>query len=963
MARPLQPKTEMLINNVWTDVTSDVFARAGEESAISVQHGMSDQQGNVSPDSSTFSLQNTTGAYSNRYPLSANYGKIPRNTQVRHSVPTAAGDMDLYSLHAEPNLSGQVTTADKATLDVTGDIDIRIEAAPAYGWRPQYPVTLAGKYDVALNSRSWSLVLAVSGQLQFFTSQSGTALGTTYTSVAVPQASTRLAVRVTLDVDLGGTQKVCTFYTSDSITGTWTILGSALTTAGTTSIFSSTSALEVGSSNSGGAAFGGVTAWVGKIYGFEMYNGIAGTKVADYKPNRTGNVVGSSGWADTCATPNTWSVVTKTRVTSDRVRFVGEMTNLPLTWDKTKRDIELSVQAYGVLRRLTRGGQPLHSPVYRYLNSQLNTNMYFPVEDGANTIRPQPAIGAAGTSSSVSNITLSGTTPTGFPGSSGAVTLNAAQSYVQCSAPGRSTTGTQSALVYFKTPTNVIGLEQPLFTISGQNFSVQIMIGPTTYAFLINNALGGLINYYSISFAAEAAPTGWVAMQVRMTQSSATQGLFETIWHGVGSKTFYTHNPGGTTESLGGSFPVTRFNVIRFEALNSTAFVGAQGAHFLCTQDTWMINTISVADAANAFLAETAAARMRRVAAEENTNVEVYGEQAGFLTSASMGYQKTGTLLDILADCYKTDGGVMGEARDRLGLVYYCAAFFGAHQGLVLSESSFHLSDVISLPDDDRYLINDYTAARDGGATGRATASDVTYGPNNVLDPPSGVGRVPGGDTFNLATDEQAARVAQFQLFWRTWDEPRIPNLKVGLHRSAMTTNTALTRDVLAAYLGSPVQLTGLLNIASFDALNMSILGYSETFDGFLWSITFNTVPQGPYSAGRVELETADGRAPRAGTQPGVGSVLNASITSTATTFVVNMVGSAASWIVGSSAPDFPIFVMMDGELMSVGQIGARAANLQTFSSVTRSVNGVVKAQTAGAAVSVRDSVYIGMSS
>lgn len=961
MARTLPSKTEMFISGAWTDVTSDVFGRAGEEGAISIQHGMTDLQGTASPDSSTFTLDNRTGAYSNRYPLSTNYGKIPRNTQVRHSVPGAAGDMDLHSLHVEPNGSGQVVTADKATLDITGDIDIRIEATPAYGWRPQYPQILAGKYDVALNSRSWALGVAVGGQLQFFTSQTGTGLGTVYTSAVIPQASTRLAVRVTLDVDLGGTQKVCTFYTSDSITGTYTVLGSASTTAGTTSLFASTAPLEVGSANSGTAPFGGVTAWVGKIHGFEMRSGIAGTLVADYKPNRSGNVVGSAGWADTCATPNTWTVISKARVTSDRLRFVGEMTNLPLTWDKTKRDVELSVQAYGSLRRLSRGGQPLQSPIFRYLNSQLSTNLYFPMEDGANTIRPQPAIGMAGTSSSVSNITLSGSTPTGFPGSAGAVTLNAAQSYVQVSAPGRSTTGTQSAVVYFKNPTNVIGVDQTLFTISGQNFNVEIQVGAAGYTFRINNSLGGLINSYTTAFGTEAPPTGWVAMQIRFTTSSATQALFETIWHGIGSSTFYTHNPGGTTETMGASFPVTRFNVIRYEALNSTAFVGSQGAHFLCTQDTWMINTISLAQASNAFLAETAATRMRRLAAQENVNIDVWGEQTALLASASMGYQKPGTLLDVLADCYKTDGGVFGEARDRLGFVYYCASFFGNHQGLVLSESSFHLADVISVPDDDRYLINDFTATRDGGGIGRTIASDVTYGPNNTIDPPNGVGRVPGGDTFSLATDEQAGRISQFQVFWRTWDEPRIPNLKIGMHRTPITGNAALTRDILGAYLGSPVQLTGMLSIASFESLNMTVLGYTETFDGYLWSITLNTIPQGPYSVGRAEIEGPDGRAPRADTALGA-SQLNASINSTANTFVVNVTGSPSSWIVGSSAPDFPIFVMMAGELMSVGQIAARAANLQTFSSVTRSLNGVVKAQTVGANVSVRDAVYIGMS-
>src|SRR3546814_8634229 len=61
-----------------------------------------------------------------------------------------------------------------------------------------------------------------------------------------PDAGGRLAVRATLDVNDGAGNNVVTFYTAPAIDGPWEQLGNPVTTAGTTSIFNSTSSLKVG---------------------------------------------------------------------------------------------------------------------------------------------------------------------------------------------------------------------------------------------------------------------------------------------------------------------------------------------------------------------------------------------------------------------------------------------------------------------------------------------------------------------------------------------------------------------------------------------------------------------------------------------------------------------------------------------------------------------------------------------
>jgi hypothetical protein len=64
---------------VWLDITDDVYQR----DSIQISRGRSDEQSQAGPQRMTFTLDNRTGRYSPRNPLSDLYGKIRRNTPVR----------------------------------------------------------------------------------------------------------------------------------------------------------------------------------------------------------------------------------------------------------------------------------------------------------------------------------------------------------------------------------------------------------------------------------------------------------------------------------------------------------------------------------------------------------------------------------------------------------------------------------------------------------------------------------------------------------------------------------------------------------------------------------------------------------------------------------------------------------------------------------------------------------------
>lgn len=172
------------------------------------------------------------------------------------------------------------STPDTAVLDITGDLDVRVDASLAWdeGSGFQYLLT---KYTTTGNQRGYALRLNTGTfALQLAWSPDGTAVqSATATEELEPDPDTnRLAVRATLDVDNGASGHTVTFYTAASMEGPWTQLGDSVVGVGTTSIFSNTADLWVNGIN------GGTSSPVdnpGTVYAAEVRSGIGGTAVAD----------------------------------------------------------------------------------------------------------------------------------------------------------------------------------------------------------------------------------------------------------------------------------------------------------------------------------------------------------------------------------------------------------------------------------------------------------------------------------------------------------------------------------------------------------------------------------------------------------------------------------------------------------------------------------------------------------
>ena len=182
-------------------------------------------------------------------------------------------DGDAYASF-DGNTGNYIATQDSSALSITGDIDIRAKVL----FEPGENGTVVSKwYTTGSNSYFMYYGLAADGTsatIQFYWSADGSTTLNNASSVFTIPADTEIWIRTTLDVDNGGGGYTTAYYYSTDGTN-YTSISSVVTSAGTTSIYDSTTEVEIG-----GRAYGTGTMFEGKVYEIEIRDGIAGEVVA-----------------------------------------------------------------------------------------------------------------------------------------------------------------------------------------------------------------------------------------------------------------------------------------------------------------------------------------------------------------------------------------------------------------------------------------------------------------------------------------------------------------------------------------------------------------------------------------------------------------------------------------------------------------------------------------------------------
>jgi hypothetical protein len=196
-------------------------------------------------------------------------------SRVVEEAPATVTALDL------PGTAGNyASTPDSVANSVTGDIDIRLKLAMD-DWTPGAGVivSLVGKYGTSGN-RSYHFWFNANVLTFTWTTFGSTAINRSCTvNPSVPFAGgTTHWLRVTLDVNNDASGHSVKFFSSEDGTA-WTQLGSTVTTAGTTSIFNSDIALEVGGTS------GGQNPLPAVVHYAEIRNGIDGAVVNKFDPS------------------------------------------------------------------------------------------------------------------------------------------------------------------------------------------------------------------------------------------------------------------------------------------------------------------------------------------------------------------------------------------------------------------------------------------------------------------------------------------------------------------------------------------------------------------------------------------------------------------------------------------------------------------------------------------------------
>lgn len=869
-------QVELMVGSTWTDLTAagDVYVEDG----ITITRGRTAEGGDVDPGTCRLTLNNTGGKYSPRKPTSPYYGLIGRNTPLRVSVRAGA-----QALLLPGAVGDHASTPDATALDILGDIDVRVDAALS-NWVGHADLSgtteIIGKYSATNGLKSWILTTREERIYFEWSADGSTVIGATSTMPIAVGAAQRLAIRVTLDVNNGLGGWTATFYTAPSGTsGPWTQLGDPVTGTGVTSIFNSTTAVQVGD-----ASTVGFSRATGVCYAAEIRNGIGGTVVA--APNFAGQAIGTTSFTDSAG--RTWTMNGGTAISNKRIRFVGEVSEWPPRWHSSGGDQRVTIQASGILRRLNQGSAPLDSTLRRRIPST-GPLAYWPLEE------QQDATQAYSPIAGVRPLRVSGVDWASDDSLAGSSALPAVRAG-----------GVLSGLVPAPpAPTGTIYME----------FIYRIDTAPATERTVLRMGTNGTVNLFTFLYQAG---------QVRILAEDADGNTVFSFPGGVGTdvygawtrQIFFLQQNGSNVDwslrfvpigGSGGQFTGSYAGTVGRQTSVSSPpgwhadLAGMRLGH-ISSYSAVSLTAYNSAD--TGFLGETAGNRFLRLCVEEGVPYAVYGTKG---QQTALGPQRPASLLDTLGAAATADGGTLYEARDQAALRYRDRiGQYNQAPTLALTYGQPGFGPPFEPIDDDRFVRNDRTVQRDGGSSARAT---LDVGTLSTQAPPNGVGLYDDSVTLSLATDEQCGDQASWRLWLGTWDEARFPSVHVSLTKAAAA---GLIDPATAVEIRDRITISNLPDSLPPDTIQLFAEGYTETITPTTWDITYVCSPAGPFDVG-VRDDAVRGR------RDTDGSTLVSAVSDTATSLSV----ATPSGILWTPEPaDAPFDVEVAGEVMTVLAVG-----------------------------------------
>jgi hypothetical protein len=321
---------------------------------------------------------------------------------------------------------------------------------------------------------------------------------------------------------------------------------------------------------------------------------------------------------------------------------------------------------------------------------------------------------------------------------------------------------------------------------------------------------------------------------------------------------------------------------------------------------------------------ETVNNRLTRLCSEEGIPLTIVGTP-----NASMGRQGADTFLNLVRECESTD---LGYLLDGLGpgLTYVARSNLYSESAAVAIDANNGQIPASPGPrpiEDDQRLVNRVTLTRTNGSS---VVLEDTSGPLGT----AALGVYDSRYVVNTYADGQLADIARWLVHLGTVDGMRFPQIQLDL---------VAAPEVATAWLASiPTSRIDVTNLSNRlpqvpgGAISLLMEGWTEFLSATAWRVTVNCSPFRPWEVFTIQ----DSRLGRIETD---GSTLNSSATTTATS--LSVASSGGLWDTGSA----PFDIDLEGEQVTVTAVTG-SSSPQTFT-VTRSVNGVVKAHNSAVAV------------
>jgi hypothetical protein len=908
---------ELYAGGDWHDITGDVQVR--DNGNITITRGLSNEATSIQPSQCTFMLDNRLGSYSPANPAGLYYGTLGRNTPVRLSI---GAETDTFT-RTVSNGWGTNDSGDLWSFAVWTVSNSAASFAVA-GGVGTHTVAGTGAYVASGLSNIYADIdVAVTVSVL---------PGTSITGGQVEPANILLRGQ-----DSGHYYMLrCTIQPSGAVTLQWMDANNAaLNSVATATVTHSASTLRVRAQVEGQTLRG-------KVWDPSGPEPAGWLTVANYLDSVIGSgtqQLDSPGWVGIRSGVGSGNTNTPVTFSYDNLvlrvpRYSGYLASLVPSSDITGTDRFVNATAASVLRQLNQGQLPVQSCLRHDIPGLSNLVAYWPCEDGANSTSIASAFPGG------SPMAFSGSpqfaADTTFVGSSALPVNN--NSYWIGLAPKYTSTGTVQVRMLIKFP--------PAATLTDGTVLFRFWtygagsVGATTRWDFYYKAGGGL-GVLTVS------PTGSVV--------NDTGSIPFVVDGGVLRVGFYAQQSGSNLNCqistlAQGASSASYYNYTINSYTVSTCQAVAVGPPGNSLQQT-VVGHITVESAAtdlfallnqlNGFVGEYAQARIARLCGYFGIEYNYVGDPSA--KAIQMGAQPADTLLNLLTSCAATDGGLLYEAKGSPALVYRTT---GAHLNTtpvaVLDVNLNQLSAAPQVTYDDLNLHNDVIAQRTSGSSYEAS---LTIGALSTAAPPNGVGVYSTTISVNTNSDTTLQDIAGWALHLGTVADARYPQISVNLASTHLTSNAALWWSILGV---DPDDFAAVNNLAT-DQVLLLVRGYTETITQMTYGITWNCAPGSPYVCG-----TLDDGVSRLDSD---GSTLHAAINASATSFQVD-ISDGALWT--TSAGDLPLDIMCGGERMTVGVITG-SSSPQTFSSVSRSVNGVIKSHNTGDKISLFQPYYLGL--